>query len=85
MPYKYVSPEVAYEHENGRKIYHEYSHDNVYDRSAFWFNTSSDEDADFIFDVRDLHLPKSVVESWSLSVVLKYAIDNGLLKFPEDE
>lgn len=84
MPYKWVDPEVALEHQ-GVKIYHTYKSNEVdQGTSTFWYGWSTDCDNSGTnsFDVRELAAKMGMPcpDTWDeIVAVLKTAIDRGIL------
>ena len=82
MPLKYIKPDEFFSY-NGIIIYNVYSHDNYSDPCEYWFTTDVNEDSSFEFDVRDIPTA-DIIKVDGPKAVLKYAIENKLLKLPED-
>ena len=87
----YTPPEVFLEHE-GKKIYHHYKNGDLDERLNHWFNTDYYENEDYAFDVRDLkgweggnEENKSNATPADQKKVIRTAIDNKELEFPEEE
>jgi len=74
-----VEKEIALEH-NGVTVYHAYKEGWLDCPLTYWFAMSPEDDADE-FDVREL----AVEQSDDIDLMLKAAIDAGLLKNPEGE
>ncbi len=87
MPYRWVEPEVACEHE-GKKIYYAYKGEHA---SQHWFTTDPSQDdlegwyegTDYQFDIRDLaqYIPDNLETTEER---LRYVIKHRLVEWPED-
>lgn len=81
MPLKWVEPELFFTHQ-GISIYHTYGNSDIDHRYENWFTTCVDENDGYEFDIRDLPV-QDVVKVDGPKAIIKYAIENKLLKLPD--
>lgn len=78
MPYAWVEPDVAVEH-NGVTIYHTYKEDDYNQRLFYWYTVDQGESSSF--DIRDL---PEYDRTLSHEDILRRAIDNKSLLLMEE-
>ena len=79
MPNMWVEPEEVVRHNNSR-VYHAYKDGSISQPYRFHYTTDDCEEDEYIFDIRDLPVYDEKLEH---ADVLKQAIDQNLLRFPE--
>ena len=89
MPYSYVAPEVFMQH-NGVKIYHGYVGKDINRRATYHYTTSRTEAEEYEFSVEKLVNVSTLDQSsWaaaenSIKSVIRWALDNGLIKLDQE-
>ena len=90
MPYKLIEPDIAINHLN-INIYRTYKNEDYNNPLLYWYTTSSLEEPEFEFDIREIKLQLNLnnienlnnIDDENHNLILRYAIEQKILTLPD--